>query len=202
MRGDEYTLDQVLGHAYDSLKAEISELKWKKRKGKLTEKDNLRLDELIGSVGFKTTSPTKAASYFSGLEQTLVVLRQNSIKNNIGQTFIDILTDPANRKWMELPIVMERLKQESPEGVEKSPLDIVAEIKKPGYKNRDEVLFPSKNLNSPVTQQTIHRNTFSGDSLRGASANVVKVIANLFKAARGENPKVKENLSLKLNGHT
>jgi hypothetical protein len=106
---------------------------------------------------------------------------------------------------MELPIVMERLKQESPEGIEDSPLDIVARIKESNYKEnkkkRDDVLFPKNNLFAPTTQQEIHKNTFSGNSLTGASANAVKVIAYLFNGVpNGMKPKFKENLRLKFNG--
>jgi hypothetical protein len=136
---------------------------------------------------------------------TVRKLAKESLKNEVVETFLDILTDPANRKWMELPIVMERLKQESPEGIEDSPLDIVARIKESNYKEnkkrRDDVLFPKNNLFAPTTQQEIHKNTFSGNSLTGASANAVKVIAYLFNGVpNGMKPKFKENLRLKFNG--
>jgi len=136
---------------------------------------------------------------------TVRKLAKEALKNEVVDTFLDILTDPSNRKWMELPIVMERLKQESPEGIEESPLDIVARIIDNKYKEngkkRDDVLFPKYNLFAPTTQQEIHKNTFSGNSLTGASANAVKVIAYLFNGVRnGMNPKFKENLRLNFNG--
>lgn len=159
-----------------------------------TAEDNARLDLLIGVKGSKRGDATSEAAYFSGIEKQLVLLLQNSLKNAIAQKFIDILSDERNRKWMELPIVMERLKTlGAPKGVEKSPLQILQDY---GIN-----LYPDHTLSFATTQNEIHKNTFSGASLTGAAANAVKVIAYLFKAAPyGDNVLVSKNNELNLFG--
>lgn len=92
---------------------------------------------------------------------------------------------------MELPISMNRLKANKSADVEASALDIVASFYGELDRNSDEYklerekrLFPAVSLDNPLDQMRIHQNTFSGNSLTGASANVVKLFAFVFAGAK------------------
>lgn len=186
---DGMPLQEFLSLMYMNMRQEIVLLQ---SMPELSEEEEHILNMLAGTVE-ETTDGTGDGAYTAGLERQLLVLYQTSTKNEIIQTFTDILTDQKNRKWMELPIIMERLKAlNTPEGVEKSPLQILQDYGKE--------LYPNKSLNLPTTQREIHTNTFSGASLTGAAANVVKVIAYLFKAAGGDNVRVNSDLALNMFG--
>lgn len=137
----------------------------------------------------------------SDIEDSLQILYTNSIKNELVDSFITLLTAQMNRSIMELPITMDRLK--GVKGLEEdSMLDIIARMRsgkskadfidkdgnfdKEAYETwrNDEELYPPIDLSDVMRQMQIHYNTFSGNVLTGAGANSFKAISYIFNATK------------------
>lgn len=166
---------------------------------------NNRIENLYDVSGTETKEAKEArlaeVDKLKVLEEQIIELYSNSLKNELVDTYVDMITSMANRRMMELPITMDRLKGAKGPELENSMLDIVAEMRglnksdfidedgnfdeKAYKKERDEkYLYPEIDLSDVLNQMQVHYNTFSGNVLTGAGANSFKVISYLFAATK------------------
>lgn len=190
--------------------------------GKALEVDPVINREYLKSVysrGQELLRATKEQEGKKEIRAALKVVRKlmlASAKNDMVDKYIDMITHKSSRKWIELPITMEMLSgKKVSNNLEPSTLDLVAMMR--GWdpqaqpKSRDEILYPNMDPADIMNQLMIHFNTFSGNSLTGAGANAVKVLAYIMassptlKDANGrvikQDPvRVKEDLHISWNG--
>lgn len=112
-----------------------------------------------------------------GIYSQIIALAEELVKNQIIDTFADMLTKEENQKWMDLPITMDRLKGESREGADQTALDIVAQLRGLTIEKNHGELYEGVDLSNPLDQRQMHYNSYSGAALVGVSANSYKDVA-------------------------
>lgn len=161
-----------------------------------------------------------------GIYGQIISLAEELVKNQIIDTFADMLTKEENQKWMDLPITMDRLKGTSSEGADQTALDIVAQLRGLIVEKNHGELYEGVDLSNPLDQRQMHYNSYSGAALVGVSANSYKDVAyihmstpttewqddkgnvytekpnnkNVF-ASKKEAPKLAPRLTINILGH-
>ena len=199
------TIVPVTQDFLDSINAEFTSTIEEITKAKKI-KDNLKVRDLV--------------SYLD----TLTALKETHYKNVIVDSFLNIITDEKNEDLMMSPITMERFKGMGIEGEEESAFDLIARLngfkeEKPKYsdfelldtyneavkkwiKNRDKVIFPTRDLYDVEDQMLMHKDNFSGTALTGAFANMAKAIAYFFQSVtEGKFPTLNNNYHIEINGY-
>ncbi len=119
-----------------------------------------------------------------GVYHMLTSVLQELIKNEIVDTFAEMLTDPENKYWMDLPITMDRLKGVSNEGAGKTALDVVSEIRGLEVQPKHKELYEHVDLSLITNQQKMHYNSYSGAQLVGVAANSYKGFSHVFMSTK------------------
>jgi len=115
----------------------------------------------------------------------------DAIKNEIVDTFLEVVTAKRNEARMLTPISMARFNDE------KDPNSVFSKLKDIGV-----VTEKQYDLNNPLHQMQIHQDNFSGTAIVGAVADLVRGLAYVNQAYKPSSQKKLEYLSKGFAGHT
>jgi len=120
-----------------------------------------------------------------------------STKNALTDVVLEVITASRNKAIMMSPISTARVKDFTGGKWDETIFDMIARLKQAAKgitepinseKEREAVLFSSRDLNDPLDQMAMHQDNFSGNLLTGLFANNAKAVAYAHAAIARNAP--------------